>query len=484
MEFTEVTDRFLDLEAELGLLDLEVDGVPFWERIRDDVLRNLLQELGVVGQAHTHAHPSPGEALYKLLRNLFVANPLRAPEADLLVWGHERRKRLEDGRWWDVYCDPVLERIEDDWVYLEREHEGGHLTPARTEQVYYLDWINYLSRFPAKALPGPITPASVVFSAAERGTVDRVEREVADRFGAAVDVGTLLSKRLLRRRVKLPLYRRLIRRVDPDLAVVVVSYGRETFVEACRAEGVPVAELQHGELSEYHLGYHYPNGSKRDFPDYFLAFGEFWTTAADFPIPEERILPVGYPYLERRAGRFADVTPERQVVFLSQGEPGERLSRVATEFARLDHDWEVVYKLHPGEASRWREAYPWLEDAPLRIVDGSEPPLYELFARSSAQVGAYSTALYEGLYFDLDTYVLDVPGIECVRGLLETDGATLVRSAGELAEHLRASTGGTGVDLDRFFRRGAEENVVSAIEEIVRGAGSERETTGTVALDG
>ena len=37
---------------------------------------------------------------------------------------------------------------------------------------------------------------------AERGTVDRVEREVADRFGAAVDVGTLLSKRLLRRRVR------------------------------------------------------------------------------------------------------------------------------------------------------------------------------------------------------------------------------------------------------------------------------------------
>jgi hypothetical protein len=477
MEFTEVTDRLLDLEADLELLDIEVDGVPVWERVRFDVNRTLLQELGVVGQAHTHADPGYGEAIYKLTRNLFVKNPLLAPEADVLVWGHERRKQLEDGLWWDVYCDPVLDRLEDEWVYLEQEHEGGHLAPPRTERVYYLDWINYASRFPAKLLPGSVTPVSLLFSTGERESLGRIEDEIADRFGVNVDVEGRAGERLLRRRVKLPVYRRLLRRVDPDVAVVVVSYGRETFVEACKAEGLPVVELQHGELSEYHMGYHYPNGPKRDFPDYFLAFGEFWTTAADFPIPDDQVLPVGYPYLERRAERFDDVARERQVVFLSQGESGERLARFAAEFAALEHDWTVVYKLHPGEYSRWREAYPWLEDAPLEIVDSSDPPLYELFARSKAQVGAYSTALYEGLRFDLDTYVVDVPGIECVRGLLDADGATLVRGPAELAGHLRSSSGGVGVDLERFFRRGAEENVVSALREIGVGDGHRGDTT-------
>jgi hypothetical protein len=266
--------------------------------------------------------------------------------------------------------------------------------------------------------------------------------------------------------VKFPIYRQLVRQVDPDLAVLVVSYGRETFIEACQEEGVPVVELQHGELSEYHMGYHYPNGPKRHFPDYFLAFGEFWTSAADFPIPEERRLPVGYPFLERRAERYASVGAERQVVFLSQGEPGVRLSRFAAEFAARDHDWTVVYKLHPGEYSRWRQEYPWLEGAPLRVVDTSDPPLYKLFAQSSAQVGAYSTALYEGLQFDLDTYVVDVPGIECVRGLFDAGGATLVRSAEELDHALESSEGGAGVDLSEFFRPGAEANVISALREI------------------
>jgi hypothetical protein len=466
MEFAEVTDRLLELEADLDLLDVEIGGIPFWERVRFIVNRTLLRELDVVGQAHSRADPSYRRALYRLARNLFVGNPLLAPEADVLVWGHERRKQLEDGLWWDIYCDPVLDRLEDDWVYLEQEHEGEHHQPTRTAEVYYLDGVDYASRLPGKLLPEPVGSTSVSFSGSERATVRRVEREVSDRFGVDVDVERMVRDRLLRRRVKLPLYRWVLGRVDPDLAVVVVSYGRETFVEACQAEGVPVVELQHGEISEYHMGYHYPNGPKRDFPDYFLAFGEFWASAADFPIPERRILPVGYPYLERRAERYADIAAERQVIFLSQGEPGVRLSQFATEFANLDHDWSVVYKLHPGEYSRWRREYPWLQDAPLEIVDSSEPPLYELFAQSSAQVGAYSTALYEGLHFDLDTYVVDVPGIECVQGLLDAGGATVVRTAEELDEHLRESPGGAGIDLSQFFRPGAEANVVSALERL------------------
>ena len=466
MKFAEVTDQLLELESNLGLMDLEVAGVPFWERIRFTVNRTLHQEVGDVGQAHTDPGLSYGRSLYKLARNVFVANPLFAPDSDLLVWGHERRKQLEDGLWWDIYCDPVLDRLEDDWIYLEREYENGHLRPTRTETVYYLDLLKYIPLLAMQLLRGPFTVESTMLSSSERSTLGRIEDEITERFGTSPDIQGLVASNILKRRVRRPFYRRILRQVDPGLALVVVSYGRETFIEACQDEGVPVVELQHGELSEYHMGYHFPNGPKRHFPDYFLAFGEFWTSAADFPIPDDRILPVGYPYLEHRTERFPDITPERQIVFLSQGESGERISRIATEFAALDNDWTVVYKLHPGEYSRWREAYPWLVDSPLRVIDSSEPSLYELFAHSTAQVGAYSTALYEGLHFDLDTYVADVPGIECIEGLIDAGGAAIVRSAEELDGRLRSSSGNPRIDPERFFQPDAEENVLTTLREI------------------
>ena len=466
MNFAEVTNRLLDLEDELELLEMEVGGVPFWERVRFFVNRTLLQKLDVIGQAHTHPRLSYGGSLYKLLRNLFIMNPLLAPKAEILVWGHERRKQLEDGLWWDIYCDPVLDGLTEDWVYLEKEYETGHLTPARTEDVYYLDLLKYIALLSAEALRGPFSPELVMLSSDERDTLNFVEDEIVDRFGIRLNLEEIVASRLLKRKVHLPLYRRILHRVDPDLAVVVVSYGRETFIEACQDEGVRVAELQHGEISEYHMGYHYPNGPKRHFPDYFLTFGEFWTSAADFPIPMERILPVGYPYLERRAAKYEDADTKQQVVFLSQGEPGERLSRFAAEFAAMDHEWDVVYKLHPGEYNRWRREYPWLEDASLRIVDDSGPSLYELFAQSSTQVGAYSTALYEGLYFDLDTYIIDVPGIECIRRLIDTGSVTLVQNGQELYERLGSPSQGEKIDLSQLFHPRAESNVVSTLRHL------------------
>jgi hypothetical protein len=37
---------------------------------------------------------------------------------------------------------------------------------------------------------------------------------------------------------------------------------KQTFVEACQAEGVPVVELQHGVVTNYHMGYSYPYEDK------------------------------------------------------------------------------------------------------------------------------------------------------------------------------------------------------------------------------
>jgi hypothetical protein len=487
-----VSDWLLDLEAEMDLLDRTCDGVHYWERVRFGVHRALCQAVGVVGRAHGTTDRSLAGWAALGAKNLLVGNPLVASERDLLVWGHERRKE-RDGEWWDVYCDPILEGIpEDEYAYLERTHEGEHLRPARTDGIRNVDLVSVLA-----GGVGRFGPAGWVVDAATDRTVRTVEDRIADAFGVEVDVRASVGRELLSRRVRRPLVDRIVDRVDPALALVVTSYGKETFVAACQARDVPVVELQHGTLSRSHFGYSYPDRPKRAFPDYVFTFGEFWHDAADFPVPDDRLYPVGYPWLEwgveraRSAGGGAGPSTgdgthgTDRLVVISQGTVGDPLSRFAVALATdgRARDYEVVYKLHPGEYDDWRTRYPWLAaaagegdaeteagdeteagSAGLRVVGADGPGLYELFAGARALLGVYSTAVYEGLVFGLDAYLADLPGIGYMDALVADGTATLVESPEEMPASLAGD--GTGPDRGRFFRPNAVANAREALRAV------------------
>lgn len=228
-----------------------------------------------------------------------------------------------------------------------------------------------------------------------------------------------------------------------------------------------MVELQHGVIYDHHLGYSYPeNETKTTFPDYLLTFGEFWNENARFPISDDRVIPVGYPYLEQRLDKYDDVEPAEQLLFISQGTIGRELSQFALkvhEDNRIDH--EVVYKLHPGEYDRWEDEYPWLAESDMRVIDESEPPLYRLFAESSAQIGVGSTAVYEGLCFGLETFVFEVDGSEVLRPLIEDGAASSVESVEDLREDIGSATEHR-FDRERFFKSDSVDNIITALKKI------------------
>ena len=176
-------------------------------------------------------------------------------------------------------------------------------------------------------------------------------------------------------------------------------------------------------------------------------------------------MPVGYPYLEQRRSQYVDTETAEQILFISQGTIGEQLSKFALEVDQHPEiDYNVVYKLHPGEYDRWREEYPWLVNTDFEVIDGSEPPLYQLFAESSVQVGVYSTAVYEGLAFDLETYVYDCSGSNVLDSLIEEGSAELISSAEELASSL--GTNGASFDSDYYFAPNATERMCKIFNQL------------------
>jgi len=454
---------FKELEKDLNLFSLIVDEIPIWERIRVSATKEIKQQHGQ-GQAHTDNEEgwrTNLRGLGLLLKNAVHRNPFLAGEHDFLFFGHQRRKLQDDGYWWDLYCDPIHDQSDLDYVHMEAPYLMSHSRPAKTANLRYLELIEYGGKIQQElGIRSPSIPDHVV------SRLKEAESEINRRFDADIDLVSLARDSLHERNTTLPLYDRLLDRVDPSVAVVVVSYGKETFIEACKRNDVPVVELQHGVIYDEHYGYSYPEGeTKESFPDYLFTFGEFWNEGINYPIPDSHVIPVGYPYLEQRMNAYDSTSSSDQILFISQGTIGHELSQFAIsahEDERIHH--EIVYKLHPGEYDRWRDEYPQLAQSDIRVVDSSEPPLYQLFAESTVQIGVGSTAVYEGLCFDLETFVFETGDQSPLQPLIEDGAASPVKSISELADEL-GSGRNRSFDRQRFFK---PDSITNIIEELNR----------------
>lgn len=422
---------FESFEHEYNLFDIQLEGVSIWERLRFPVYNQVLRQHGI-GRAHTNVGDHWRDyikAASLILKNLVYRNPYFSKPIDLLFVGHHRRKKLSDGFWWDIYCDPIHEVSNYDYLHVEKPNGLTHHRPARTSELRYIDLIEFGGK-----LPSIVGWGMPDIKNQERDKLKVASEGLSKQFDTDIDLYSLAIESIHTRKYVLPLYEQLLVRLDPKLVVVVVSYGRESLIEACKKADIPVVELQHGIIHQGHLGYHYPDDRvKETFPDYLLVWGEFWKQQASFPVSHERIITVGYPYLEQKLNKYSKIQPKNQLLFISQGTIGEELSKFAVEVnEHPDITYDVIYKLHPGEYARWKEEYPWLIDSNIEIVDEPHPPLYQLFAESSAQIGVSSTALYEGLAFGLETIVYDCTGSESMQHLIDEGVANLASSVWDI----------------------------------------------------
>lgn len=454
--------NFEKLEDEMNVFELRIDGLPVWERIRMDVYREIKRQKGV-GKAHTSIGNGVQDHINGFkswAKNLFYRNPFLAEPAEVMFVGHPRRKKEDDGYWWDIYCDPIHQECSFDAIHFEEPYLLDHRQPARTENLRYLDLIELGGAIQRKLGLYKIEPSN-------GKRLKSIEQEIAEQFNAEVNLIDQVINTLRKRRSIRWLYEQLLQKVDPEVVVLVVSYNKETLIEVCKEKGIPVVELQHGIIHPFHFGYSFPgHRTKSTFPDYLFTFGNFWAENAEFPIPDNRVIPVGYPYLERRIKKYDDVGTKNQLVFLSQGTIGKQLSQFAVKASKSSAiDYNIIYKLHPGEYDRWRDEYPWLEDANLNVVDSSTPELYRIFAESSAQVGVNSTAIYEGLCFDLETYIFDVEGSDAIQKLEEANAAMKINSVDDLSTYL-GNRNTDDFNRMHFFNHNSIRRFREAIERI------------------
>lgn len=302
--------------------------------------------------------------------------------------------------------------------------------------------------------------------------------EISSAYGVKCDLDRILDQMVCGYYVyqtKRKGFDKILQRLRPKVILEVVGYNIDCMIvnELALECGIPTVEFQHGVTGRSHPAYNYYPGTRvEQFPQYFFAFSRFWIDMARYPLMPDRLKEIGFPHLCEKAGAAKKRTAKKfpyQIIFISQPKIGEVLSELAVELSNLldEQQYRIVYKLHPGEYERWRERYVKLAASRIEVIDNSHVDLYDLFAASSYQIGGYgSTATFEGLEFELKTYIMREGAYPVVASLCEKGIAKFFDTAQDLYR-LILSDSSALEQRNNFWKENALENMKREIDTIL-----------------
>lgn len=464
----DICDVFFDIEEKYNLNYQEIQGCFAWQLIRMYLYYDITRRTGTFGapQQKSLSVFDKIKSFAPFLKNSILSNPFSgSQQKDILIFDHPRKVMFE-GEFQDIYSYFLVDLVNNKFSFevLEAPYLNKHFT-KKQYYIKYTDRIELGSYIYKKRNKIEFTPD-------EQKLISNVKKELETKFDLEINLEWILTIHILNFQYDYKKYTELFKKRNPKLIFVVVAYENQAIVAAAKDLGITVIELQHGTITDYHLGYSYPpktrlKGKLAYFPDKILTFGNYWINEETSPISMENIIPIGFSYFEVQSKDFINIKPNaNQILFISQGVIGKYLSKIAYEFASIMKDFYVIYKLHPGEYETWRENYPELVNNldNFKVIDNSEIPLYQLFAESNFQVGAFSTAIYEGLMFNCKTFILDVPGVEYLSDLINRGYVCKVNNVEELCSNLK-SFNPKNYDKDFFFKNLDEELLKSVIDD-------------------
>lgn len=426
--FAEICEFFFDQEARLELVDAAPGGLPLWAAMRVKASQLLAARLGIGQAPHLRPRSTAGlfERVERRSRHWVDYSPFEEKSTcDVVLLEHTRTTEHHGVRL-DVYSEDRLEdfrRSGQSYRLLSAAYAPGldkDFSPPRysTERILTLGWVEPCTR-------GAFLDLSFLRSMRE------FDARAEARFGVRLGAVPLALRRFQALSGRAELYTRLLEQWAPREVYLVEGYGLNvSFVAAARRLGLPVTELQHGTFGAYHLGYAYPE-RRRPVPglaDRLVVWSEQWKARVPFAREVAEVVVDEPSFLGERRARAAAVPKEKLAVVLSQGMLGDRVAEAFAEVRERFAGYRVVYKLHPGEYAR-RASYAQLarlerEGAVEVVLDAD---LATLLARAEVAIGVYSTALYEALDLGCRVALLDLPGVEFSRHLVEEGRAEMLQ---------------------------------------------------------
>ena len=466
--------KFLEIENKYNLYHVDIDGINYWEYSRFEIWNYIFctEKLSFQKAHRTQKQSHAIGLLGSMIKSAIRFYTSKQKNVDVCFITHERR--VKENNYFDcMYTETLIKKYPNS-VVLEKPYNYSHLQPIRTKNMYYTDWIIIFGNLYAKIHSVLKTRK---YKQVYRQISEQLEKPFAE-MKESYQLETCLDKlvRLNTERYfickkQYKIYEKLVKKFSPKVVVEVCHYSRQCMLinEICNKMNIPTLELQHGTMHTEHAAYQYmAKDVISQLPTEILLFSDYWKTQINLPIKPEHLIATGFPYFESKVDEYkkqVNKDSRKTILFVSQGTIGKELSLLAVNLSRRLklNEYRILYKLHPGEYEGWSKNYVELAQADIEVIAQSERGIYSYFAESDIQIGVYSTAIYEGIGFGLDTYIYNIGHADTMQSLVDGKYAQMFDTLDELLIYLKEPQDKKNGAV--FWKKNALENQCNAINK-------------------
>ncbi len=398
----DIIRKLLDCENKYNFFDIITDDIQIYPLIRMGIFYEILKNLNIYEPQPKSLKINKINSILILIKKLFNNFKIsKIKNHKIAIIEHPRRI---DGTTEDIYTNFLYNIFPNDTLTIKHPIYGKIIPNSKTKHdSYYFD--NALIK---KNLLKFISFKNKYFD-----ITNKISKVINKEIDKNHDYFKFIEGLILDKILSCKLAKNFLSKYNFSCLIVVNGYGFNHFVLAAKQLGIKVIELQHGNIYDTHLGYHYPNskiGSIDSFPDYLLTFGKYWNNQAKFPISKNCVKENGFYFFEQNllSIKVSSHLKKNRILIISQQNIGRELSYFTIGLAKKLINYQFIFKPHPKEILNGAEYLNELKD--VKNLTVSRKALYELYPTVEFQIGVFSTAIYEGLGHSVKTIIYKTNG--------------------------------------------------------------------------
>ncbi len=352
--------------------------------------------------------------------------PLSLPKKEGIICGFsstESRKEL-NGKYYDVYLDPLYEILKDDFAVFEWPSEGGlrrNYEEGAYSKIYVPMHIPLYTKTFWNILFYKICKRKKFEIHSEKTLL-----EIVDDISAKSQIEKIIVKKKIYDfiaifyYIKQLLYSILIK-IKPKAVLIRCGYGRFPMAlsQACRQLHIPSIELQHGLITSYSQAYRKAKATynKDCLPEYLLTYGKAYAEIVKNGnlFDKGKVIPIGYPYLEKNLKKEANKYLKKStssfkhnILVTSQWTVGAEVQSFFIEVAKIlekeKMDVGILFKPHPYGKTDYLEFKKYKH---ILLIDKYEDT-FKLFPIVDIHSTVYSTSGLEAMAFGVPNIFVDI----------------------------------------------------------------------------